>query len=152
MPTDPQQGLLSWLPWVLESLPLALVQVPSKPTAADPYDELFLLGQADRNQAMQGNPPQGGLPGGLKQWIRTGETSPHAVHISGDTWEERKDSLLVFLRHAQKYLADATESDGPPAASNIWSRDFGSELFGQILGSYKELIEETEKYDERAFG
>ena len=147
----PSSGKVSWLPALLESIPLAFALYSTEPNIIDAYDEMYLLGQPDRLGAAAGNPGADYQRPGMEieKFIRQGDTqgmdpdvlkeafAPSNPNVSSPE-EDRKQRLLTYLQNFQNTLKKRVETG--VNQSNIWTVEDGSELFVRIIDCAQEMI------------
>ena len=149
IPTSPSDGI-SWLPALLESIPLGFARYSTDSTVLDAYDELYLLGQSDRLGAAAGNPNGDYVRPGteIEKFIRTGETNGISPSVLKDNFtpsnpdhsspeEERKQRVLLFLEKFATTLKK--HEDIGVTQNNIWDLPQGIDLFEEIIEATEEM-------------
>lgn len=149
---------VSWLPALLESIPLAFARFTTESTVLDAYDELYLLGQSDRSGAKAGSPSADYQHPGIEltEFIEHGaaqNTEPAVLderfaskepNISSPE-EDRKQRLLSYMDQFQGTLKKHTDID--ISQSNIWQVPDGIGLFDEINACAQEMINSINRVD-----
>jgi len=150
---------VSWLPALLETIPLAFALFTVDESVLDAYDELYLLGQTDRSAAKNRNPARNYQqhPGiEITEFIDHGAArdtepavlderfAPQESNIASPE-EERKQRLLNYLAQFQRTLEDHIETD--LNQSNIWKVPDGMGLFAEISACAQEMINTINQVD-----
>ena len=149
---------VSWLPALLESIPLAFALFATKPTELDAYDELYLLGQTDRSGAETGTPTRDYQYPGIEisEFIENGAAqntepvvleerfAPREANISSPV-EDRKQRLLIYLGEFQRNLQEKTDID--VNRSNIWQVPDGIGIFEEVIACAQEMINTINRID-----
>jgi hypothetical protein len=137
-------NVVSWLPMVLESLPIAFAMYPLDTASLDAYDELYLLGQTQRNNP---GPHYSRIGEELKTWIDSGlvsAPSPNPPMVSGSDASERRtgvvEMLHLFSATLHERLAEfPNRPDDQFLKSKFFTLPAGFELFDRIAKVYEDL-------------
>jgi hypothetical protein len=134
---------VSWLPWLLESLPLGFARYATEPTILDGYDELYLLGQTNRTSATKGSPSDDypemsyEITQFIENGVPEGSNSP-ALSLSLDSdlealtpHEKRRSQLMQYLTKFQETLQKQLAND--ISGEHIWEVKSGYDLFEDII-------------------
>ena len=150
-------GKVSWLPALLESIPLAFARYSTEPTILDAYDEIYLLGQTDRAGAAAGNPGNDYHRPGIEveKFIRSGELHSRDAAVLEEKYapsnagasspeEERKQRVLNYLQEFMDTLRRKTE--GGVHQSNIWDLPDGVDLFSEVIDATEQMIHAVARF------
>jgi hypothetical protein len=145
-------SMISWLPLILETLPLAFARLATEPTILDAYNELYLLGQSNSNAARNNTPledypePTESIVTYIRKGQIDGSETPQALRSQLDSSdaslpeEERRRGALAgyldaFIATLERKIADA----GKVTLESQWELRAGFDLFPKIVDAAREL-------------
>jgi hypothetical protein len=148
--TSTHDRMTSWLPWLLESLPLGFALVPNQPNILEGYDELYLLGQRSRLDAQNGNPQEQYDPSvEVVDFIDNDTTAGGEAQsiVQGDDPQSRQTNVIDYLERFRGTLQKRIDERGRPTAETLWTYPDGFDLFPKIVAQCTEMIDAIKAFD-----
>jgi hypothetical protein len=143
---------VSWLPMILESLPLAFAMFAMEQNSVDAYEELFLLGQSNRRQP---GPHYESISQELERWISEGAVigGQVAPQVTGATATERRENLIIVINEYvttldKKVTRYPLKSASPDFVNNeFFTLPEGFDLFPHMKAVYEDLAKSVARFD-----
>jgi len=145
-------SVTAWLPAILESLSLAFALFPGNQSIIQGYEELYLLGQTNRELAAAGQPMRYTSVGAeLGHWLTDGSASCFNVNPQdhADNPTSRKAKAIACFKSYQGSVEKKNANDLQFDPDHFWNQPFGSDLFPEIIHVLRsELIPAIESWTE----